>query len=153
MTGSKLSGLQEIVERYEHALEMARESRCTCNTARNPAELARDIVEYLLASDHSEGDGGTIRVVARPQHCPVHSPPVSERPWLLEVELQPPRERPRRLEVGTEVFVRGGWGRVSRKVRFVSVDQPGKFLVEGLDVLLDEGERGASWDFDGEAHS
>jgi hypothetical protein len=78
-----LSGVQEIVDRYEHVVAMARESLCVCNSARNPADVARDLCEYLLQGGVG-GDGSTVSVAVRGQHCPYHSPPVSECPWLLE---------------------------------------------------------------------
>ena len=38
-------------KRYDRVVEMARESRCTCNSSRNLVDVARDICDYLLADD------------------------------------------------------------------------------------------------------
>jgi len=137
----ELSDLQRIKARYERAVAMVRETCCSCNSARNLADVARGVFEYLLKDDVVVRAGGTVRAVVRDQHCPLHSPTVAKR---LDH---------RRLAVGVGVVVRGVWGRVVRKIRFVSTDQPGKFLVEGLRVLLDASEHGMTWYFDGEDHS
>jgi len=77
--------LREVAARYERAFEMARETLCTCQAARDPTYVAWEVVRFLLAGEVDGGGGPTTCVEFRRHHCPLHSPPVAERPWLLEV--------------------------------------------------------------------
>jgi hypothetical protein len=81
-----LSRLLEIKARYDHVLAMAREVLCTCNSARDPTAVGRDVVEYLLrGGDLASHESLGVRTDLRSQHCLLHSPRVPDRPWLLEV--------------------------------------------------------------------
>ncbi len=80
---SEVENLRKIRERYEHAVALARESRCVCNTSRSFADIAREIFEYLLRDDDLVVASVQVPVEFRSQHCPVHSPALEKRPtWI-----------------------------------------------------------------------
>jgi hypothetical protein len=82
MDESELSELLRIKSRYDHTVVMAIETLCTCNSARQPLTIARELCEYLLADDHAVKCSLVRDVSLRGHHCIVHSPRLSTRPWF-----------------------------------------------------------------------